>query len=77
MTVAHAVLLIGFNLTPVTGDPYWIIMNTWGENWGEKGISKVIMQSRLSSKEYYLRIVGACDVELLPKVIISLTCNYL
>jgi len=33
----HCVQLIGFNATVDQAQPYWIVRNSWGENWGEAG----------------------------------------
>lgn len=33
----HAVSIVGFN----DQERYWIIRNSWGENWGEKGFAKI------------------------------------
>ncbi|CAN7006129.1 unnamed protein product [Brassica rapa subsp. trilocularis] len=35
----HLVLLTGFN--SVDGQHYWIIQNTWGVKWGDKGFAKI------------------------------------
>ena len=34
--VNHAVQLVGYD-TDEEGAPYWIIRNSWGEEWGEGG----------------------------------------
>ena len=37
--VDHAVSLVGFGED--RGTPYWVIRNSWGEEWGEKGYARV------------------------------------
>ncbi|KAJ9559914.1 hypothetical protein OSB04_005074 [Centaurea solstitialis] len=41
---AHAVVAVGWGVTP-EGCKYWIIKNSWGENWGEKGYMKIARET--------------------------------
>ena len=41
-TINHAVLLVGFDHDEE--GMYWIIQNSWGEQWGDKGFCKIRVQ---------------------------------
>ncbi|OXA47360.1 ervatamin-B [Folsomia candida] len=40
-TMDHAVLLVGYGADSV-GKKYWIIKNSWGTGWGDKGFAKIL-----------------------------------
>ena len=60
----HAVKIIGWGVDsgeegqdegPSTGNKYWLVQNTWGEDWGIKGVAKVLVsegENRLSFEKF-------------------------
>ncbi|GCC37076.1 hypothetical protein chiPu_0015576 [Chiloscyllium punctatum] len=48
--VDHAVVLIGYVNVPSSS--YWIIKNSWGTSWGEKGYMRIIKGKNMCSINY-------------------------
>nr|XP_043636727.1 cysteine protease Amb a 11.0101-like [Erigeron canadensis] len=41
LNINHAMTIVGYDETP-EGQKYWIVKNSWGEGWGEKGYVRVL-----------------------------------
>jgi cathepsin C len=57
--VDHAVLLVGFG--EEQGKKYWLLQNSWGEDWGEGGFFRMARGTDESGIESI--VVGADVVE--------------
>jgi len=52
--IDHGVLAVGFGTDSKTNEPYWLVKNSWGDSWGEKGY---IRMSRNSENDF-----GMCAI---------------
>ncbi|EEA08370.1 papain family cysteine protease, putative [Cryptosporidium muris RN66] len=57
--VNHAVVLVGYDLDIYSGKEYWLVRNSWGENWGENGYIKLAIQAGKKGK-------GTCGILMEP-----------
>ncbi|KAM1090007.1 hypothetical protein TB2_017346 [Malus domestica] len=42
----HTVTVVGYGRCNITGKEYWIIKNSWGNKWGDKGFAKILKGSK-------------------------------
>ncbi|GAM21447.1 hypothetical protein SAMD00019534_046220 [Acytostelium subglobosum LB1] len=38
----HGILITGFGVDTTNNEPYWIVKNSWGADWGESGYMRII-----------------------------------
>ncbi len=44
------VQLVGYDTDPTTGEDYWIIKNSWGEDWGINGFAHLKREKKMQCK---------------------------
>lgn len=65
----HAIKIVGWGAEkgdenePNAGNRYWIIQNSWGEDWGENGYAKVSMGQELMFDQYAYSLRVTSDKE--------------
>ncbi|XP_029141386.1 dipeptidyl peptidase 1 [Protobothrops mucrosquamatus] len=59
----HAVLLVGYGRDPQTGQPFWIVKNSWGTSWGEEGYFRI----RRGSDECAIESIAVASTPI-PKI---------
>ena len=59
----HSVKVIGWG--EEAGTPYWLCMNSWGREWGEDGLFKIVRgrnEVQGSGKETHFFVTQPCSI---------------
>ena len=54
--INHQMVVVGYELNTVL--PYWILRNSWGDTWGERGYMRMVIQAG----------DGICGINVLPVI---------
>ncbi len=57
ITINHAVTVVGYGVNTTTN--YWIVRNSWGPKWGQKGYIQMQRGTNLCHIEEYAYYVAA------------------
>eukprot|EP00931_Biecheleriopsis_adriatica_P116913 TRINITY_DN92496_c0_g1_i1.p1 TRINITY_DN92496_c0_g1~~TRINITY_DN92496_c0_g1_i1.p1 ORF type:complete len:422 (-),score=82.61 TRINITY_DN92496_c0_g1_i1:60-1223(-) len=49
--IDHAVTLVAYGKDASSGNKYWTIMNSWGKNWGEHGLIRLLRSEDEETKQ--------------------------
>ena len=67
----HAVKIIGWGVEAEEGssrgNKYWLVQNSWGEDWGQNGVAKIAMGQELMFDSYAYSIKVRSDKPQEPK----------
>lgn len=58
--VNHALILLGFGVEQSSGVKYWSLLNSWGQEWGENGLIRLLRQDSDESEQ--------CGMDKSPQV---------
>ena len=64
----HGVLLVGYGHDDYHDMDYWILKNSWGESWGEKGYMRILKDSNQTGGECGILMDASYPVITLQKI---------
>jgi len=53
----HAVLLVGYEVDPTTKAAYWLVKNSWSDQWGSTGYGKIEITDTFDGCHMYTNVV--------------------